>query len=229
MPCSSTINIVAFTPYPCCSWKLSKQHDCDNAISRHYKDGLLEAKMYSPARIYRDGSSFTIMDGKTSFYIDYTNDVIQVEGVEIDRDVVTVDAFEAYLQGLFCCTENILPAYSLYGEESSYACRDDVSTLYFLIKNMSGIDIPAGTIFLLEWSGLGDNPVFASNILESEIAITGETLELVVDFEAEDTILFGVSFDNAACAPVTPSVSISANDNYTLSTDPLVLTSNGGV
>lgn len=229
MSCPSTINIVAFTPYPCCSWKLTKQHDCDNAISRHYKDGLLEAKMYSPARIYRDGSSFTIMDGKTSFYIDYTNDVIQVEGVEIDRDVVTVDAFEAYLQGLFCCTENILPAYSLNGEENSYTCRDDVSTVSFLIKNMSGIDIPAGTIFLLEWSGLGDNPVFITDMVGSEIAITGETLELLVDFEAEDTIIFDVSFDNVRCEPVVCSVSITANDTYTLSTDPLVLTSNGGV
>lgn len=105
MSCASTINIVAFTQFPCCSWKLYKQHDCDNPISRHYKDGILEAKIYSPVQVYKDAESFTVSDGKTSFYINYNDDVIQVEGEELDREAVTVDDFEAYLQGLFCCTE----------------------------------------------------------------------------------------------------------------------------
>ncbi len=229
MPIPSTINIVRFTEHPCCSWKLTKQHACDNPITRHYKDGILEAKLYAPVQVYRDGESFTVTDGNTYFYINYNDDVIQIEGVEIDRDVVTVDGFEAYLQGLFCCTEAevVLPAYTIVAGEMGVSCTDDVTTVNFEIVNTSGIPIPAGTFFLLEWTGLPEGSVFQADSDFAIIAIDGITLELTEVIEPDGSITFGVSFDNEGCVEGQYSVSITPNDDYTLTPNQLVLSVEG--
>lgn len=230
MSIASTINIVQFTQHPCCSWKLTKQHSCDNPITRHYKEGIMEVKLYDNVKVYRDGTSFTVTDGKSSFYIDYGHDNILIEGDGLDGDVVTIDDFEAYLQGIFCCTEAIpvenLPVYSLDGEENGFGCADDITNFSIIIVNTSEVAIPAGTIVLLEWSELGDNPVFSTEEEKAAIAIDGSFLALTADLDPEATLIFGVEFDNPECATeAVYTVTITAGEGYELSPDPFIISS----
>jgi len=220
MSLTATVNIAAFTPYPCCSWKLTKQHDCGNPIARHYKNGLLEVKFSSPVTVIRDSSSFNITDGNSWFYINYNEDIISIDGVELDKDVITEDAFEAYLQGLFCCTETVSHLYVLEGLEHSPAeCRESLSNFSASITNKTPLTpIPAGTIFNLEWTNLGDNPTFSTSIdSPAEISNDGTTLELLADLMPGDLIIFSVEFDNPEClSEIECSVEITAGDGFNI-------------
>ncbi len=186
----------------------------------------MEAKLYGTVQVYRDGYSFTVTDVKTSFYINYADDDILIEGVGLDGDVVTVDDFEAYLQGLFCCTEAVeLPVYSIDGEENGFGCADDITNFSIIIVNTSEVAIPAGTTLQLEWSALGDNPGFSTEPDKAAIAVDGSFIVLTADLDPEGTLIFDVDFDNPECAiEGVYTVTITAGTGFELS-DPLIISS----
>ena len=232
MSCLTTITIRTISTAPCCSWKISRQYPCNNPLARLYTDGLQEEKLFARVRIRRESTTaFSLTDAQTSVYINYEQEDISIDGTPLDKEVVGLEDFEQYLHNLFCCAteeeeEIACGAYILAEEESNASCADDVGTFQVIIVNNSSGSIPAGTVFNLNWTGLGSNPVFSmggATGLTAAVSINGTTLTVIDNWAVSAAVQINVDFDNVGCEAGSYSVSITPSACFTLSPDPLVI------
>ena len=229
MSCSATISITTVSQPPCCSWKVTKTHPCGSPLARLYEGGTEEIKLFAPVRIRRDGSNFTLQDKQSSAYINYEQ---EAAALTVDEEAVNValEDFEQYLHTFFCCpsttNDDEDPAcgnYILATDEVNAACSDDTGTFQIIITNQSGGYIPAGTVFNLNWIGIGANPVYSVPFGDATIAVDGSTLQITEDWANTDAIQFQVSFDNVGCASGNYAVVISPSVCFTMSPSPFII------
>lgn len=231
MSCSTNINIAAVSQAPCCSWKVTRTYDCNSPLYRLYPDGVQEVKLFAPVRIHRFEDTFMLQDKQSSFYVNYQQENIAIEGQALDTEAVGLEDFEQYLHELLCCASSddedaACGNFVLMAEEVNVACSNDVATFQIIITHQSGGYIPAGTVFNLAWVGIGSNPAFSTTGSGATIATDGTTLQITEDWLENNAIQFNVSFDNVGCAPGIYTVVISPTACYTMTPNPFVISYN---
>ena len=228
MTCSKKVSITKTSEAPCCSWRITRQHGCEDVLARLYPDGQEEVKLFAPVMVRKEGSLYTISDKQTAFYFYYADD-ISIDGLALDKEAVPESTFESYLHNLLCCgsgseEEITCGNFILTAVNSSATCNAGRATFTVSIANISSGAIPAGTVFNLAFSGIGSNAVYSVTNGNADIDEGGNTMQITGDWSVNGIISFQVVSDNEGCEAGLYSVSISPIACVTMSPNPLVIT-----